>query len=1009
MQPRPPGPGTVLGKLSPPRLGRVVERERLFAKLGACAASAGVWVGAPAGAGKSTLLATWLRRHDAPALWLQLDADDADPATFALSFDALCGRLLGAPDMLPPFRTEDLADLPGWLRRRLRHLLPRLPPRWTLVFDNHQELPPASGLHAAFAACLTELPDGVQWIFASREPPPAAFARALAGRELAEIAAESLRLDADEVRELVRLHGHDEATVDRFDAANGWAAGLTLMLLSRRPEDPWSEQAARERLFDYFAGEVQSRLPPSEQRTLSRLAYLPSMSAELAVAMSEDPAAPQLLERLAAASAFTDRREGPPLVFQLHALFADFLRRLHERQHGGASALEMLRRAGRLLADAGEWDAALQRLIEGRAWDDARRCIERAAPRYVDAGRQLALGRHLAAMPEDDSASLTYWRAFCRIETDPPGALAQFERAATLADAAGDSSRGLEAIAGAAAALALTGRIVALDPWIARLDALLEREPPDVLSGLADDCEMRVVPGLLAALVHRRPWHPLTESLAERAERLLILNAASGQRLTFGSLPLYLVWSGQLDRVAAVIARVDALARQGLAAPTTLIGWWSLGALVKIFLGQTASAASDIRQALDLIDNEPGLEPHRANFECHAVVATLAMGDPEQARRHVQRALLAMDPGRPIDRTAFEHVSGLLAMCEDDPEAGLAHMRAAVISGRQYGLAIREHLAMIGVALASAASGKAADAEARLAEVWAHPIFPVCRFHQWVGGMVAAFAAERRGDSDAALARLAEALGVARAYGYRHGPLLRVVKDLLPRLTALALRHGIEPAIARDLIERHQLKAPPDADESWPWPVRVTLLGGYALSVDGAAPRPSRKESRRLMELLRLLAAHAAMPIALDRVEDLLWPDAEGDAARNALENALHRLRKALGGEDRVLLRNGTLLLNPERCWVDVKSLERLLGDIEVAPTASLAALADALRRRYTAPLLPDDATSAIAARRVALHRHVHRVGRRIVERLAAEQLDPSAIRLWLDDPAHDLQASDRG
>jgi two-component SAPR family response regulator len=145
------------------------------------------------------------------------------------------------------------------------------------------------------------------------------------------------------------------------------------------------------------------------------------------------------------------------------------------------------------------------------------------------------------------------------------------------------------------------------------------------------------------------------------------------------------------------------------------------------------------------------------------------------------------------------------------------------------------------------------------------------------------------------------------------------------------------------------------------------------------------------------------MPIALDRVEDMLWPDAEGDAARNALENALHRLRKALGGEDRVLLRNGTLLLNPERCWVDVKALERLLGEIESAPTPALPELADALRRRYAAPLLPDDASPAIAARRAALHRQVQRVARRIVERLSAENLDPSALRDWLQERARDV------
>jgi LuxR family transcriptional regulator, maltose regulon positive regulatory protein len=808
------------------------------------------------------------------------------------------------------------------------------------------------------------------------------------------------------VRELVQVHGHDQAVVHRLDAAKGWAAGLTLMLLSHRPDDPWFEQAARERLFDYFASEVLLRLPPTEQRTLSLLAYLPSMSAELAVAMSEDPSAPQLLERLAAASAFTDRREGSTRGYELHALFADFLRRQYERQHGSAAALEQLSRAGRLLADAGEWDAALQRLIEARAWEDVRCCVERAAPYYVEAGRQLALARHLASTPEDDDVSLTYWRGFCKVEVEPLAALEHFKRAAALADAARDSSRVLEVIAGAAAALALSGQIAALGPWIDRLDALVERDPDHGRSVLERSLEIRVVPGVLAALVYARPWHPLTAHFADRAERLLLRGVAAGQQLTFGSLTLYLVWVGQLDRVSAVIARVDAMVRQGLAAPTTLIRWWKLGALAKIFLGETASLASDIRQGLDLIDGEPALEPHRARFECDAVLATLAMGDLEQARRHLRRASLATDRSRPIERTVFEHVSGVLALQEEDPDAALALMRAAATGARRHGLAFSEHMALMGVAVAAAASGNAAEAEAILGEIWASPFFPVCRLHQWIGGMVAAYASERGGNRDMALRRLADALRVARSHGYRFDPSLQAVKDLLPCLTSLALQNSIEPAVARDLIRRHQLKAPSDADDSWLWPVRVSLLGGYVLSIDGTAPRPSRKESRRLVQFLLLLAAHSAIPIPLDRVEDLLWPDADGDAARNALENALHRLRKTLGGEDRVLLRNSMLLLNPDRCWVDVRALEHLLSEIEVAPTPLLPGLSNALRRRYTAPLLPDDQSPAIAARRVALHRHVQRVGHRVVERLAAANLDSSPLCDWLDDRNRDLCAS---
>ncbi len=100
---------------------------------------------------------------------------------------------------------------------------------------------------------------------------------------------------------------------------------------------------------------------------------------------------------------------------------------------------------------------------------------------------------------------------------------------------------------------------------------------------------------------------------------------------------------------------------------------------------------------------------------------------------------------------------------------------------------------------------------------------------------------------------------------------------------------------------------------------------------DGPLPT-SRKESRRLLELVALLAAQGENPVSLNQLADALWPDADGDAARNSLDNALHRLRKLLGGDDRVVLRQGTLALNPQRCWTDVAVLDRHLTALDQSP-----------------------------------------------------------------------------
>lgn len=55
-----PAFGHSLGKLSPPRLGRVIGRERLFAAIEQSSTAPAMWIAGPPGVGKTTLVATYL-------------------------------------------------------------------------------------------------------------------------------------------------------------------------------------------------------------------------------------------------------------------------------------------------------------------------------------------------------------------------------------------------------------------------------------------------------------------------------------------------------------------------------------------------------------------------------------------------------------------------------------------------------------------------------------------------------------------------------------------------------------------------------------------------------------------------------------------------------------------------------------------------------------------------------------------------------------------------------------
>jgi DNA-binding SARP family transcriptional activator len=114
----------------------------------------------------------------------------------------------------------------------------------------------------------------------------------------------------------------------------------------------------------------------------------------------------------------------------------------------------------------------------------------------------------------------------------------------------------------------------------------------------------------------------------------------------------------------------------------------------------------------------------------------------------------------------------------------------------------------------------------------------------------------------------------------------------------------------------------------------AVALGAFGIEIDGQAAA-ARKESRKPLDLLKLLVAASPAgggPVPIERLSAALWPEAEGDAARNSFDNTLFRLRKLLGADRHLLLQGGALRLATASCWTDLAELDVVLEALDAEP-----------------------------------------------------------------------------
>jgi hypothetical protein len=810
-------------KITQPRLARPLTRQRLEKVLdGMLAEHAVVWVAGTPGSGKTSLVSSYLQRRSRPVLWYQVDERDEDVATCfhyltltAAQFDS------PEPESLPRYSPEYARGLTAFARSFFGGFFAGLPERAVLVFDNYQEVPEGAALHQVVQVAVDELPVDCQMIIISRHLPPPAYMRLQANQRLAIVEQMQLGFSEDEALALLKLRGHevaDGAELKKWLAVNrGWAAGLVLYSEWARLGQAGFGQLDSlgfEAVFDYFAGEIRSRIADQDARFVTQSALLPVMKPALAAELTGIAAAGEILGRMHRSNTFTTRYEGATVAYQFHPLFREYLLRDLERTHDQETLAELQHAAADLLARDGQIEAAMELLVEARCWRRMGALLCQHAVELINQGRHRMVERWLEKFPDEAfvaKPTLAYWQGACRIFESASESQVWMERAYQRFKATNQVEWAYRAWCGVVRAIRLSwGNYGRYDSWIEELEMLLDAYPefPSAL-----ECE--VLLNAIGGLHWRNPTHPRMQEWSARA--LALADASGDLRLQMSAhswAAFFDLFYDEVPKASDRIRHLESLLKDRAGDPfIDIFGHFVFG-LHAYVIGDSGQAAAIFKNQIEHA-HALGLFTWDVTLYMWYGFARLTQGDIEGAVEATERF-----PNHPAIQGAFgahfyHQLCAALALEQDHTEQAMNDAQAALGAAAQAGSPCMKAWALSTVAGIDVLTENQGAAEHLDAALEASK----CLGARWAEADVrisrALYACQHQSHEEATVA-LQEAINLMRTQtllGMASGA--KAVRLFAVR----ALEYGVDADYACKILAAHpnvQDTAPPAYLEAWP-------------------------------------------------------------------------------------------------------------------------------------------------------------------------------------------------
>jgi len=949
--------------MSPPSLDGVIERERLVNALAMLPAAA-KWLQAPSGTGKSTLAASYARSRNMRLVWYRLDERDNDPAFFYDSFAHAITTQSRATLSLPRFSSDDHERQHAFAQRFAAAFGEQLTKPSLIVLDDVQCVT-SQAMQQALAALPVIASNGSEVLYVSQSTAPTAFFDTIAARQLALLNDADLRFDLDECKAMILALRIGVAHSESIAALTGGHAGALILACELlRGTDPKSALGVEtvERIHLHLLAKLVERMPSPRRQLLLLTAFVGQVTRSIATKLAGAEAADQL-DTLVEAGVL--RRVGADATeaFEAHGLVRQGLRTLVQAQLGQPEALALAERTATVLLDGKQTEAAFSLLVEVGSASRALDVLQQLAERYAAHGQSdllLASIAKLSASQVHANAWLCFWTGQALLRVDEEQARIWFARSYSAFEAASDRyGMRVAAASNVTAFLLECGDLRKLDKWVERH----RTSGGDTQVPSADRFETTLLLGIVCAALVRARYPSEFDSDAVIARLRVLIDAPSAwlsddQRVQGARLVIeHCCNFSRLEQGANVIVGTRSLVDEAIGGVLHRGRWLISAANLSARYADEAKAVEYLNEARSLVKlfgtARLLFELSFASADYHMKAQDLARAAEDLSQLHKLAVKAA-----PAQRAEYAKLMARLLLLQGRADEGLRWAEEAMTIAPPAGFSGANLRAFeMELVYALAANERLSDALALVSRMEVEPrelrsAVECCLRYLVEGGTNLEFLRE----------------GLRNAAQSNFMNLLDRARSPLAQICAAALANAIETDFVHRLIKLKKLKPPQFAGSHWPWPVKVSTLGGFRLDVLGKRYQPAHKAQDKPLELLKLLVTCQAMGrAAADKtwLVERLWPDSSIENSRKSLDMTVSRLRRLLGDEATVTASEGRLQLSTELVWTDIQPLRNALSeaqkrrDEKVAGhkvrTSEATAIVKSVLELYEGPYLQDE------------------------------------------------------